>query len=125
MACKWHELARLVVLRWHVDHRADQRHRIFGKIAVEGAIEREKGRLLEDVPGVVARHSRVHIGIVCTGTGVGRPPLTASPADMLGRGIVRAVALAVADGLSDVLVGKVSLGTDPPYTPFRPLHAVK
>src|SRR3546814_18630768 len=86
---------------------------------VEGAIGREKGRLLEDVPGVVARHSRVHIGIVCPGPGVGRAPLTARPAAMLGRGIVREDALAVADGLADRLVGKVALGPDPADQPFR------
>src|SRR3546814_14676801 len=79
---------------------------------------------LEDVPGVVARHSRVHIGIVCPGPGVGRAPLTARPAAMLGRGIVREDALAVADGLADRLFGKVALVPDPAAQPLRHLTAV-
>src|SRR3546814_3587022 len=43
---------------------------------------------------------------------------------MLGRGIVREDALAVADGLADRLVGKVALGPDPADQPLRHLAAV-
>src|SRR3546814_2829765 len=52
-----HELARLVVAGRHVDHRADERHRILGKIAVESATGVEEGALLKDMPGVIARHT--------------------------------------------------------------------
>src|SRR3546814_14799792 len=45
VACERHELARLVVAGRHVDHRANERHRILGEVAVAGATRSAERRV--------------------------------------------------------------------------------
>jgi len=71
------------------------------------------------VPGVVARHAGIDVGVVGAGAIIGRSALAARAAAVLGGRIVGENAFGIPDGFADRLVGEIALG---PQTADQPLR---